>query len=71
MLRPLSYDESQFSDYSLRVGFVTEASLSGASLPAIMHHPRHMSERQALKYVEANRNFIDSPLKRIISPHPH
>ena len=62
----LGYDERQFSGHSLRRGFATEASASGASLPAIMHHTRHKSERQALKYVEAGRNFIDSPLKRII-----
>ena len=62
----LGYDESLFSGHSLRRGFATEASRSGASLPAIMHHTRHKSERQALKYVEAGRNFIDSPLKRII-----
>ncbi|MBQ7497120.1 MAG: site-specific integrase [Selenomonas sp.] len=62
----LGYDERQFSGHSLRRGFATEASASGASLPAIMHHTRHKSEKQALKYVEAGRNFIDSPLKRII-----
>ena len=47
----LGYDESLFSGHSLRRGFATEASRSGASLPAIMHHTRHKSERQALKYV--------------------
>ena len=55
-----------YSGHSLRRGFATDAAAHGVELPAIMRQTRHKSEHQAMRYVEAGRKFVDSPLNRLL-----
>lgn len=53
-------DAKQYSAHSLRRGFATAASKKGASLNAIMHHGRWLSERTVLGYIEEGQRFHDN-----------
>ena len=62
----LGYNTAIYSGHSLRRGFATDAAAHGIEFPAIMHQTRHKSEHQAMRYVEAGRKFVDSPLNRLL-----
>lgn len=61
----LRLNPADYAGHSLRRGFATDAAAHGATLPELMHHTRHKSERQALKYIEAGTAFKDTPCRRL------
>jgi integrase len=61
-------DPSLFSGHSLRSGFATQASLSGAQLPEIMDQTRHKSVPQALGYIRPGTLFDRNATKGVLKP---
>lgn len=51
-----------YSAHSLRRGFATEVSRLGAPIASIQRHGRWRSINTVLDYIEAGRQFCDSPL---------
>lgn len=56
-----------FSAHSLRRGFATETSKSGASFASIMRHGRWRHEKTVLGYIEEGQRFQDNAAKHLIT----
>ncbi len=54
-----------YSAHSLIRGFATESARKGASMPSIQKHGRWKTTKTVVEYVEAGRQFDDSPVNSL------